>query len=99
MLLLLEEIDLNDITEDGPPAALPVPLALVAALTPSQQRPTAPAPTSSSASSGPRNSHYRGCDGKSSGGSGGPRPGGAPFRPGTGHANPWSGTVQLWPHD
>jgi hypothetical protein len=94
MLLLLEEINLNDITDDGTPA---MPLALVAAPTPPQQHPPALAHAGSDAPTGSRNSLRHGRGGKSGGSSGGPRQsGGAPSGPGTGHANPWSGTVQLW---
>jgi hypothetical protein len=95
-LLLPEEIDLNDITDDGTPATPP---ALVAAPTPPQQRPPAPATAGFGAPARSRNSCRRGRGGKSSGSSGGPRQsGGAPSGLGTGHTNPWSGTVQLWPH-
>jgi hypothetical protein len=53
MLLLLEEIDLNDIMDDGPPAA---PLAFVVGPLPPPPCPTAPAPTSFGAPSRSRNS-------------------------------------------
>ncbi|XP_066374613.1 uncharacterized protein [Miscanthus floridulus] len=98
-LLLLEEIDLNDITADDTHATPPEPLALVAAPTPPPQRPPALAPAGSGAPAGLRNPHRRGCGGKSGGSIAGPRHGGgAPSGLGTGHTNPWSGTVQLWPH-
>ncbi|XP_066311601.1 uncharacterized protein [Miscanthus floridulus] len=98
-LLLLGEINLNDIPADDTHATPPAPPALVAAPTPPPQRPPALAPAGSGAPAGSRNLRRRGCNGKSSGGTGGPRHGGgAPSGPGTGHTNPWSGTVQLWPH-
>ncbi|XP_066374614.1 DNA-directed RNA polymerase II subunit rpb1-like [Miscanthus floridulus] len=98
-LLLLEEIDLNDITANNIHATPPAPSALVAAPTPPPQRPPALAPAGSGAPAGLRNPRRRGRGDKSSGGTGGPRHGGgAPFGPGMGHTNPWSGTVQLWPH-
>ncbi|XP_066316391.1 uncharacterized protein [Miscanthus floridulus] len=98
-LLLLKEIDLNDITADYTHATPPTPPALVTAPTPPPQRPPTPAPAGSGAPARSSNPRYHGHGGKSSSSTGGPRHGGgAPSGPGTGHTNPWSSTVQLWPH-
>ncbi|XP_066385139.1 uncharacterized protein [Miscanthus floridulus] len=93
-LLLLEEIDLNNITADDTHATPPAPSALVTAPTPPPQRPPTPAPAGSGTPAGSHNPHRHGRSGKSSGGTGGPRHGGgAPSGLGMGHTNPWSGTV------
>ena len=114
-MLLLEEIDVNDLQDDGLSEPKTGTQALVMTQQPQQPHaPTAPAGSGggNSGNSGNRN-RRRGCGGNGGNNSGngggngghnntgnkgagspGPRPGAS--YPGFG--NPWSGSLQLWPH-
>jgi hypothetical protein len=102
-LLLLEEIDINDLQDEALPDSKTGTKALVMTQQPQQQR-AHTAPTGFGGGSGGQvgnggnRNRRRGCgrnDGNKGAGPAGPRPG-MPLP--TSLGNPWSGSVQLWPH-